>query len=47
MTPFWCRLGRHEWNLAYRRVGEDQTCARGCGTVARATENGWVIERPS
>lgn len=38
-----CRHDFHDWNLTFRRVGEDQTCRRGCGAVARATDQGWRL----
>lgn len=41
-----CRLGYHDWNLAFRRVGETQHCSReGCDAIAYATNEGWFIGR--
>jgi hypothetical protein len=41
-----CRFGRHKWDLFWRTVGDRVPCERGCGAVAVATEDGWVLERP-
>lgn len=37
-----CRFGYHDWNLAFRKVGEHQQCKR-CGVIAIASDRGWIV----